>query len=123
MKRGALLPTLHGSLFLDTSGTLREHGGSRILASVGDPVEPFARVQGVDAPAGMLSIVWDRSLGDLVEGAAQTPLPVESYDIKLNWVLLGLCPGSYEVSIEAIAGSLVQISVIPITINTKGQDL
>lgn len=111
------------SLFLDTSGTFREYGGSHIIASVGDPVQLFARVQGVDAPAGMLSIVWDRSLGNLVEGAAQTPLPVGSYDFKLNWVLLGLCPGACEVSIEAIAGSLVQISMIPITINIKGQDL
>lgn len=71
----------------------------------------------------MLAIEWDRSQADLVEGAERTPLPAGIYECELTWVLRAIYPGSFKVSIHATAGSLVQISVIPITIIVQGKNL
>ena len=71
----------------------------------------------------MLAIESDRSQADLVEGAERTPLPAGIYDWELTWVLRATYPSPFKVSIHAAAGSLVQISVIPMTIIVQGKNL
>jgi hypothetical protein len=87
---------------------------------------PLARRGDAQASGGArdaLTIEWDRSQADLVGGAGRTALPAGIYECELAWVLRATCPGSFKASIQATAGSLVQISVIPITIIVQGQDL
>lgn len=60
---------------------------------------------------------------DLIEGAEPTAPPAGIYEFEFTWVLRATYPGLFKVSIHATAGSLVQISVIPITIILQGKNL